>query len=36
MLHHADAVRAAQERDEYDRNEPATISDSARVVSGTN
>jgi spermidine synthase len=32
MLHHADAARAAQERDEFDRNEPAAISDNDRVV----
>jgi hypothetical protein len=34
MLHHAEAVRAAQERDEYDHNEPATISDATRIVRG--
>jgi spermidine synthase len=34
MVHHADAVRAAQERDEYDSNEPAGINDKNRLVRG--
>jgi hypothetical protein len=34
MLHHADAARAAQERDEYESNEPTGISDQNRLVHG--
>ena len=34
MLHHADAVRAAQERDEFDQNEPAGMTES-RSAHGT-
>jgi spermidine synthase len=34
MLRHADAARAAKERDEYDSNEPAGINDSNRFVRG--
>jgi spermidine synthase len=32
LLHHADAARAAQERDEYQRNEPGALSEGARLV----
>jgi hypothetical protein len=32
MLHHADAARAAQERDEFASNEPTGMSDTSRVV----
>ena len=32
MLHHADAARAAQERDEYASNEPPGMTDHSRVV----
>jgi hypothetical protein len=33
-LHHAEAARAAHERDEYDRNEPAGINEGNRLVRG--
>ncbi|HMJ54730.1 MAG TPA: fused MFS/spermidine synthase [Polyangiaceae bacterium] len=33
-LHHAEATRAAQERDEYDSNEPAGINEGNRLVRG--
>jgi hypothetical protein len=32
MLHHADAARAAQERDEFAANEPTGMTDDNRVV----
>jgi spermidine synthase len=34
MLHHAEAARAVQERDEFDQNEPAGINDTNRLVRG--
>jgi spermidine synthase len=34
LLRHADAARAAQERDEYDRNEPGSMAEGARLVRG--